>query len=142
MKPHRDAASNARRIALVLLGCSLDLLVETALCGATADASDPSRAAPVSVGGIAAPDDSAPVPVPEPSEKAVRFHRSGNVVWCVRTSWDLLFPALVLVSGFSARLRDWAERIGRKWLIAVVVYAGLFAALKSFLEFPLDWYQG
>jgi STE24 endopeptidase len=142
MKPHSSAASNARRITLVLLGCSLGFLVETAFCGATADAGAPSRAAPAGVGGIPSPDDSAPVPVPEPSEKAVRFHRSGNALWCVRTAWELFVPTLILFSGFSARLRGWAERIGRKWLFAVVIYVGVFMLVKYVLEFPLNCYQG
>jgi len=54
------------------------------------------------------PDDSAPVPVPEPTEKAMRFYRSGNVLWCIRTVWELSVPALILFSGLSARLSRWA----------------------------------
>src|SRR6266496_5517767 len=60
-------------------------------------------------------DDSAPVPVPEPTEKAIRFYRSGNVLWCLRTVWELAVPVLILFTGFSARLRHWAERSGRRW---------------------------
>src|SRR5437660_901277 len=46
------------------------------------------------------------VPVPEPDEKAVRFYRGGNALWCVRALWELFVPALILFTGFSARIRD------------------------------------
>ena len=64
-------------------------------------------------------EENAPVPVPVPSEKAVRHYRSGNVLWCLRTAWALALPALLLFSGFSARLRNFARRLGRKWYFAL-----------------------
>lgn len=49
-------------------------------------------------------DDASPVAVPEPSEKAMRYYRSGNVLWFVNLFWGLLIPALFLFTGFSARI--------------------------------------
>src|SRR5262245_50988792 len=46
----------------------------------------------------------APVPVPEPSEKALSYYRSGIVLWVVNILWGLLIPALFLFTGFSARV--------------------------------------
>src|SRR5262245_2578718 len=57
----------------------------------------------------------APVPVPEPSEKALSYYRSGILLWIVNVVWGLLIPALFLFTGFSARIRDWARQVGRKW---------------------------
>src|SRR5712671_284057 len=67
-------------------------------------------------------DDSTPVPVPEPSEKALQFYRSGNLLWCLRVLWEVLVPVLVLFTGLSARIRNRAERIGGKWFFVVVIY--------------------
>jgi hypothetical protein len=53
-----------------------------------------------------------PVSIPIPSPEAVHFYQSGNVLWIVSTLWGVLVPALILFTGFSARLRDWAKRIG------------------------------
>jgi len=80
--------------------------------------------------------------VPEPSEKAMRYYRSGNVLWCVRTCWELLVPAVILCSGLSARLQDFAERIGRKCVFIVAIYVVAFMAAHYLMEFPLNCYQG
>ncbi len=69
------------------------------------------------------------VPVPEPSAKTLRYYRSGNVLWVVTTLWGLFVPALILFTGFSARLRDWASAIGRKWFFVIGVYAILYLAV-------------
>src|SRR5262245_41339373 len=61
----------------------------------------------------------APVPVPEPSEKALSYYRSGIVLWIVNVLWGLLIPALFLFTGFSARIRDWAKSIGRWWFFVI-----------------------
>ena len=45
------------------------------------------------------------VAVPEPSALAVRYHRSGNLLWAGATLLDLLVPAALLFTGFSARVR-------------------------------------
>ena len=97
---------------------------------------------PARASAISPTDHSEPVPVPEPTEKAIRYYQSGNALWCVRTFWELFVPASILFTGFSARLRDAAERIGRKWFFAVVIYSIMFVALKYFLELPLNCYQG
>jgi STE24 endopeptidase len=82
------------------------------------------------------------VPVPEPSAKALRYYRSGNVLWVVTTLWGLFVPALILFTGFSARLRDWASAIGRKWFFAIGVYVVLYVAVLYTFNFPLSYYQG
>ena len=89
---------------------------------------------------VAAPE-RGPVAVPEPSEKAMRYYRSGNVLWFINTVWGLLIPALFLFTGFSARIRDWAQAIGRKWFFVIVVYLTLFLAINFLIDLPLDFYR-
>ena len=48
------------------------------------------------------------------------FYRSGNVLWVVDVAAGLLIPAVILLSGFSSRIRSVAVRIGRRWLPAVL----------------------
>jgi len=83
-----------------------------------------------------------PVAVPEASEKAMQYYRSGNVLWTVSTIWGFVVPLLLLFTGFSARLRTWAKGIGRKWFLVVAVYLILFSILTYVLDLPLDYYQG
>ena len=82
------------------------------------------------------------VPVPEPSAKTLRYYRSGNVLWVVTTLWGVFVPALILFTGFSARLRDWASAIGRKWFFVIGVYAILYLAVLYAINFPLSYYSG
>jgi STE24 endopeptidase len=120
--------------------CLLAALVLLWLGGPVRSA-EPAPAAPpaVSAAAAAAP---APVPVPEPTEKALRFHRSGNALWCFRTVWSWMVPALFLVTGFSARLRDWARRAGQKWFFVVVLYLLASLVISSLLNLPLNYYAG
>ena len=87
-------------------------------------------------------DSTAMVTVPEPSGAAIRYHRSGNALWAVETLLGLLIPALLLFTGLSARLRDLARRIGRRWLLTVALYAVLFVLCTAVLTFPLAYYAG
>ena len=61
------------------------------------------------------------VAVPEPTEQAKAYHRSGNVLWVLDTAWALVLPALLLWTGLSARMRDWARRAGRYWFFTVAL---------------------
>ncbi|MGH7628930.1 MAG: M48 family metallopeptidase [Gemmatimonadales bacterium] len=83
----------------------------------------------------------APVPIPEPSELAVRYHRTGNALWILNTLVGFALPAALLALGCSARLRDAARRVGRGWLGTLVVYVALFILLVSLATLPLDFYQ-
>jgi Zn-dependent protease with chaperone function len=81
-----------------------------------------------------------PVPVPAPSPQAVRYYHSGNVLWIVATLWGFLVPAAIWFSGLSARLRDWATRIGRYWYPTVVVYVAFLLAILFVADVALDYY--
>lgn len=83
-----------------------------------------------------------PVPVPEPSEKALSYYRSGIVLWIVNVMWGLLIPALFLFTGFSARIRDWARRIGKWWFFVIGFYFAIFLIINFVIDFPLNYYQG
>ena len=83
-----------------------------------------------------------PVPVPEPSEKALSYYRSGNVLWGANIIWELLIPALFLFTGFSGRIRNWAQRLGKKWFFVIGIYFVIFSIISFVIDLPLDYYEG
>ncbi|HEX2449806.1 MAG TPA: M48 family metallopeptidase [Gemmatimonadales bacterium] len=83
----------------------------------------------------------AAVPIPEPSELAVRYHRTGNALWVLNTAIDFALPAALLWFGWSARLRDRARRIGRGWLGTLLVYVVLLTLVVSVATLPLAFYM-
>jgi STE24 endopeptidase len=102
----------------------------------------PTAAPSIEAGEASATSDDAPVPVPEPSEKARAYHRSGVALWVFTTLWGWLIPALFLFTGFSARIRTLARRIGRNWFGAIAVYIALFSLLSFLIDLPLSYYSG
>jgi len=60
--------------------------------------------------------------------------------------WDLLYTAaisvLLLATGFSARMRDWAERITRRKGLGTWLYWAQFSLLSFVLELPWAVYEG
>ena len=82
------------------------------------------------------------VAVPPPTETAISYHRSGNVLWGVETMLGLLIPALLLFTGLSARIRNAAQWLGRRPLLTVVIYAVLLTVAMALLTLPLAYYGG
>jgi STE24 endopeptidase len=99
-----------------------------------------TSAADAATGGESA--SSAPVAVPEPSFQALRYYRSGNRLWVLSILWSLAVPAFLLLSGFSARLRSWALRLGRVRFFATALYFVFFCLTVYLLDLPLAYYSG
>ncbi|MCI0662384.1 MAG: M48 family metalloprotease, partial [Acidobacteria bacterium] len=89
---------------------------------------------------VVSQQNTAPVPVPEPSEKAQSYHRSGIAIWLLSTIWGWLILALFLFTGFSARIRNWAQRLGKKWFFVIGIYFALFTIISFVIDFPLSYY--
>jgi Zn-dependent protease with chaperone function len=115
------------------------LLLILALSAAPALLAQPMEGTPAASSSAASSQQ--PVPVPQPSEKAMRYYRSGNVLWGIDTLWGLLVPALLLFSGFSARMRDAARKVGRNWFFTVTIYGLLFTLVTFLLDLPLAYYS-
>ncbi len=86
-------------------------------------------------------EETGPVPVPPASEKALRYYRSGNWLWGLGLLWGLLVPAAFLFTGFSARIRNWAQRLGHKWFFVIGLYFIIFSLITFLLDLPLTYYQ-
>jgi len=83
----------------------------------------------------------APVPVPEPSEKAMARYRSGVVLWLFDTAWGFVVPAVVLLTGFSARMRNWAMRVSRKRVLTIAIYFAIFSIVMFVIDLPRAYYE-
>src|ERR1700704_5596788 len=81
------------------------------------------------------------VAVPEPSAEALQYYHSGNRLWVAGTVLGFLIPALLLFTGFSARLRNGAVRVGRRWFPSLALYGILFALTTAVLMLPFEYYQ-
>jgi Zn-dependent protease with chaperone function len=82
------------------------------------------------------------VAVPEPSDKALSYHRSGNILWMAGLVWSAIVPFAFLWTGFSARIRDVAQRIGRRRFFVIGIYFVIFSVIGFVLDLPLSYYAG
>lgn len=119
------------------------LLLAAALLWATTGASllaatpNPVAAEPA-VGEAGRP----PVPVPEASELAMSYYRSGMVWWGIQSVWGFVVLGAILWSGASAWLRTHAQRIGRKWFFTLALYAAGFTVATWLIDMPLCYLYG
>ncbi|MBN2576705.1 MAG: M48 family metallopeptidase [Deltaproteobacteria bacterium] len=83
------------------------------------------------------------VEIPPPTEKAVRYYRSGNLIWAIEQVLAIALPLLVLFTGLSARLRTVASHwTGGRFYPTLVVYLVLLSVLLFLVELPLSYYVG
>ncbi len=81
----------------------------------------------------------AAVAVPEASEKALDYDFTRNVLWAVDLAWGLAVLALFLFTGWSARIRDLAQRLTRGRVRMTLVYVVVFTLLTALFALPLDF---
>jgi len=102
--------------------------------------SPPSQVQPVQIETHSA--DASPVAVPEPSPRAVSFYHSNMLLIAAIILWNLLIPLGFLFTGYSAKLRSWAERRARQWYFSYAVYCTAFCLIYFLLLAPLAYYGG
>jgi STE24 endopeptidase len=117
------------------------ILVFATAWGQSRDLGLPGREATGAIGPTSA-DELAPVAVPEPSQKAMQYYHSGMWLWGLNRIWGLLLPGVMAFSGLSARLRNWARRLGKFWFLTIGLYIVLYLAIVFLIDLPLAYYQG
>jgi Zn-dependent protease with chaperone function len=100
----------------------------------------PSAEQPTSTGQQSSTVSEAPVPGPEPSEKAIARYRSGVALWLIDTAWGFILPAAILLTGFSSRMRTWATRISRKRVLTIAIYFAIFSIVTFVIDLPRAYY--
>ena len=86
--------------------------------------------------------DVTPVAVPEPSDKAWSYYYTRNTLWVIGILWGLAIPALILLTGWSARIRDIAQGRGRGRAHTIFIYLLIYSALEFGLGLPLAYVTG
>lgn len=85
---------------------------------------------------------SAAVPVPEPSARALAYHRGNNILWAVAQAWSFALPIAWLATGAARRLGRVALRVGRKPAWASLVFLPVYLIVNGLLTLPLAYYVG
>jgi Zn-dependent protease with chaperone function len=80
--------------------------------------------------------------VPDATDQAMSYFRSGNVIYLLQQLLMLGIPLLFLFTGFSGRLNTFAKKWGKGWYLTLVIYLVLFIFIYQLLSFPLDVYSG
>ena len=99
-----------------------------------------SAAAPPTKPSPPAISEATPVAVPPATPEALRYYASGNWLWALDQVVGIVLLAVILFCGASARLRTWAQLIGRKWFFTIAVYFALFMILTFIVTLPLTYY--
>jgi len=134
--------SRCRSLGIGRLALAFALLTTAPLLVAAQEQATPPADAQTPAAVTASPAaPQGPVAVPPASAKAMAYYRSGNVLWVVDQVWGLILPALLLFTGFSARMRDWAQRIGRRRGFAITAYAVLLLVIMTVVTLPLSYYE-
>jgi STE24 endopeptidase len=79
---------------------------------------------------------------PAPNAIAIRWYQSGNVLWVATQAWTLAVLALIIFTGLSAKMRNWANRAGRAWPLRIAVYLILFSLFMLIVNLPLSYFAG
>jgi STE24 endopeptidase len=82
------------------------------------------------------------VPDPSPSAIAIRWYQSGNVLWIVTQAWALAVLALLVFTGLSAKIRNWATKLGQAWPLRIGAYLILFSLFMLIVNLPLSYFEG
>lgn len=84
----------------------------------------------------------AQVAVPEATQQAMRYYKSGNILWIFQEAWPLLIFSLFLMTGFSGKLAKFSKKLGKNWFFTIAIYLIFFVLLFELLFLPLDFYAG
>jgi STE24 endopeptidase len=85
--------------------------------------------------------DNTPVAVPEATEKAMSYYHTRNAWWGFGIVWGLLIPTLFLFTGWSAKIRGIAQRLGKKWFFTIGIYFVIFSVITFFIDMPLGYFS-
>ena len=80
-------------------------------------------------------------PLPPAGDAALGYSRTNDLIWLVSTAIGLVFPALILFTGTSAKIRDLSQRIGKLWLPTLAIYLAIYLALAWIVNLPLNWFD-
>lgn len=71
-----------------------------------------------------------------------KYYESDRVVQAMKIGMGFLVPALILFTGFSAKLSKFSDRIGKNMFLSVGIYGIIYNFIDSLANFPLTYYGG
>lgn len=74
--------------------------------------------------------------------QAARYHRTQRILAVSGYLVDAAVLAILLLTGWSAGLRTFAEGIVQPWALALLIYAGLLGLILKAVSLPLDYLDG
>lgn len=84
-----------------------------------------------------------PIKIPPPSELAIKYYHSGNVLWIVKQFWTFALMAMILFTGLSAKIRDLSDFLGKRRVVwRFVIFLFIYSILVALVSFPIDYYSG
>ncbi len=79
---------------------------------------------------------------PERQEQLVSYARFVNRWRLVSFALEVVILSAVLISGFSARIRDWVQKVTSKRLLQYAIYLFLFMIVLFMVKLPIGYYRG
>lgn len=71
-----------------------------------------------------------------------KFYESDRVVQGLKVIVSIGIPLVFLATGFSAKLRNISQSIGKTYFITIGIYGVLYNLINDLISFPLSYYGG
>jgi len=78
---------------------------------------------------------------PEERRRAIEYSDTKNYLYFINVGFSILMLLVILFSGFSARMRDWANAIGKRRFFVTAIYLLMFLVVTNILSLPLAYYS-
>ena len=65
-----------------------------------------------------------------------------DTLYFVGNAYGILVLLIVLATGWSAKLRDLARRVTKRWFLQGMLFTALLTLVTTILGFPLEYYAG
>jgi STE24 endopeptidase len=125
---------------LALFVALLSLLATPSLAAAAPPDEAPSIAAEPPESDLDDLDERGHVRVPPLSERAKAWYRVSNLRWGLGVLFGLFVPGVILMTGFSAKLRDWTAGRGRRSWVALLSFLAVYSLIVFLAELPLAYW--
>lgn len=81
------------------------------------------------------------IELPSVSINAINYRKINLNIWEVNLTLSFLIPILFLITGCSAKLRNFAKRKGKNTFCTIAIYFFFYSLLNLILTFPINLYS-
>lgn len=79
---------------------------------------------------------------PERRAEAIEYSNTKNILYFVEFVFGALIWIALLFTGFSSRLLAWAERVGKRRFLVLILYMLGLIGIIQLVSLPLEYYSG